>query len=46
MANLSVEIAGIRFPNPVLLAAGPPVRDGRAIIRCAEGGAGELVADR
>ena len=44
MANLSVEIAGIRFPNPVMPAAGPPVRDGRAIVRCAEGGAGGLVS--
>ena len=44
MANLSVEIAGIRFPNPVMPAAGPPVRDGRAILRCAAGGAGGLVS--
>ncbi len=44
MANLSVEIAGIRFPNPIMPAAGPPVRDGRAILRCAAGGAGGLVS--
>lgn len=44
MANLSVEIAGIRFHNPILPAAGPPVRDGRAILRCAAGGAGGLVS--
>ncbi len=44
MANLSVEIAGIRFPNPIMPAAGPPVRDGKAIVRCAEGGAGGLVS--
>ena len=44
MANLSVEIAGIGFPNPVMPAAGPPVRDGRAILRCAAGGAGGLVS--
>ena len=44
MANLSVEVAGIRFPNPIMPAAGPPVRDGRAIVRCAAGGAGGLVS--
>jgi len=44
MANLSVEIAGIRFPNPVMPAAGPPVRTGRQMLRCAEGGAGGLVS--
>ncbi len=41
--DLSVEICGIRFPNPVLTAAGPPVRDGAAILECAAGGAGGLV---
>ncbi len=44
MANLSVEIAGLRFPNPIMPAAGPPVRDGKAILRCAAGGAGGLVS--
>ncbi len=42
--DLSVEICGIRFANPVLPAAGPPVRDGAAILACAAGGAGGLVA--
>ena len=38
MANLSVEVAGIRFPNPIMPAAGPPVRDGRGDrSRCAAG---------
>ena len=44
MADLTVELAGLRFGNPVLPAAGPPGRDGRALLRCAEGGAGGLVA--
>jgi dihydroorotate dehydrogenase subfamily 1 len=44
MADLTVEICGLRFRNPVLPAAGPPVRDGAAILACAEGGAGGLVA--
>jgi dihydroorotate dehydrogenase subfamily 1 len=42
--DLSVEICGIRFRNPVLTAAGPPVRDGAAMLACAQGGAGGLVA--
>jgi dihydroorotate dehydrogenase subfamily 1 len=41
--ELDAEICGIRFPNPVLTAAGPPVRDGSAILACAAGGAGGLV---
>jgi dihydroorotate dehydrogenase subfamily 1 len=41
--DLAVEICGIRFPNPILTAAGPPVRDGAALLACAEGGAGGLV---
>jgi len=44
MANLGVEIAGIHFPNPIMPAAGPPVRDGRAMLRCVAGGAGGLVS--
>jgi dihydroorotate dehydrogenase subfamily 1 len=44
MANLNVEVAGIRFANPVMPAAGPPVRTGQAMLRCAEGGAGGLVS--
>lgn len=43
-ADLTVEICGLRFRNPVLTAAGPPVRDGAALLACAEGGAGGLVA--
>ena len=41
--DLGVEICGIRFPNPILTAAGPPVRDGAALLACAAGGAGGLV---
>jgi dihydroorotate dehydrogenase (NAD+) catalytic subunit len=41
--DLGVEVCGLRFANPVLPAAGPPVRDGAAIVACAEGGAGGLV---
>jgi dihydroorotate dehydrogenase subfamily 1 len=42
--DLSVEVCGLRFANPVLTAAGPPVRDAAAILACAAGGAGGLVA--
>ena len=44
MADLTVEVAGIRFANPVMPAAGPPVRTGEAMLRCAAGGAGGLVS--
>lgn len=44
MADLSVELCGIRLKNPVLPAAGPPGRDGKALLACAAGGAGGLVA--
>ncbi|MDH4334244.1 MAG: nitronate monooxygenase [Chloroflexota bacterium] len=44
MADLSVEVCGLKFRNPILPAAGPPVRDGAAMLACAEGGAGALVA--
>lgn len=43
-ASLGIEVCGLKFRNPVLTAAGPPVGDGRAILACAEGGAGGLVA--
>lgn len=44
MVNVSVEIAGIHFKNPVMNAAGPPGRDGKALREVARGGAGGLVA--
>ncbi len=44
MADLKVEIGGIKFQNPVLPAAGPPVWNGRAMVKCAQGGAGGLVS--
>jgi dihydroorotate dehydrogenase subfamily 1 len=42
--DLAVAVCGLRFANPILTAAGPPVRDGAAILACAAGGAGGLVA--
>ena len=44
MADLTVEMLGMTFKNPVLPAAGPPVWNGEALRRCAEGGAGALVS--
>lgn len=44
MADLSVELCGLHFRNPVLPAAGPPGRDGKALLACAAGGVGGLVA--
>ncbi len=40
---IEVDFCGLTFRNPVLPAAGPPGRDGAALRRCAEGGAGGLV---
>jgi dihydroorotate dehydrogenase subfamily 1 len=44
MADLTLQVCGLRFRNPILPAAGPPVRDGAALLACAAGGAGALVA--
>jgi dihydroorotate dehydrogenase (NAD+) catalytic subunit len=44
MANLSTEIAGLHFANPVIPAAGPPGWNGEAMKACAEGGAGAIVS--
>jgi dihydroorotate dehydrogenase subfamily 1 len=44
MVDISVEIAGIKFRNPVLTAAGPPSRNGQVLVEAARGGAGGLVA--
>lgn len=44
MVDLSVEICGMKFKNPILPAAGPTTRDGETLRKVAEGGAGGLVA--
>src|SRR6056297_2807745 len=43
MANLEVEFAGLRLKNPVMPAAGPPVKDAKAAKRAKDGGAGAIV---
>jgi len=44
MADLKVAVNGIDFPNPVLPAAGPNVRNGRLMRMAARGGAGGIVS--
>jgi dihydroorotate dehydrogenase subfamily 1 len=44
MANLATTVLGLKLRNPILPAAGPNVRDGAALVACAEGGAGGLVS--
>lgn len=43
MADLKVNICGIKFANPILPAAGPPSKDGAMLQAAARGGAGGLV---
>jgi len=43
-ANLKTRFLGLDFRNPVIPAAGPNVRDARALRHCAEGGPGGLLA--
>lgn len=44
MADLTVEICGLKFSNPVIPAAGPNVRDGRLLEEAMRGGAGGLLS--
>jgi len=44
MSDLSVELCGMTFRNPVMPAAGPNGQDGDMLLRAAAGGAGGLVA--
>ena len=43
MADISVRINGIEFPNPVMPAAGPTTKDGAMCQAAAKGGAGAIV---
>lgn len=43
MVDVSVTVAGMTFTNPVLPAAGPPVKDAQAIKEAVAGGAGGIV---
>ncbi|MBM3269563.1 MAG: 4Fe-4S binding protein [Candidatus Sericytochromatia bacterium] len=44
MANLAVDVLGMRFRNPVIPAAGPQVGSGAHLRAAAAGGAGGLLA--
>lgn len=44
MANLTTHLCGLTLAHPIMPAAGPPVRDGKALLACAAGGAAALVA--
>lgn len=44
MADLSVEICGLKWRNPVVPAAGPNVRDGKRVVECVDGGAGAALS--
>ena len=43
MANLNVNILGMKFENPIFTAAGPGAKDGDLCVKAVEGGAGGLV---
>lgn len=43
MAKLRTKFAGLELNNPVMPAAGPPIRDGQMAIEAAKGGAGCIV---
>jgi dihydroorotate dehydrogenase subfamily 1 len=44
VANIAVDLLGLRFQNPIIPAAGPNVGTGDQLRRAAEGGAGGLLA--
>ena len=44
MVDLTTSLCGLTLRNPILPAAGPPGRNGEALLACAEGGAGGLVS--
>lgn len=41
--NLQTEILGMKFKNPILPAAGPPIKDAKAAVKALEGGVGGFV---
>ena len=43
MVDLSIDVNGIRFPNPFVLASGPPGTNGKVIRRSFELGWGGIV---
>ena len=43
MADLTTHLSGLTLAHPIMPGAGPPVRDGKALLACAAGGAAALV---
>ncbi len=43
MADLTTKLFHLELAHPIMPGAGPPVRDGAALLACAEGGASALV---
>ena len=43
MNRLKVKLSGLHLENPVMPAAGPPIRNGEAALAAAQGGAGAIV---
>ncbi|KUO42074.1 MAG: hypothetical protein APU95_03645 [Hadesarchaea archaeon YNP_N21] len=43
MVDISVDFAGVKLANPIILASGGPGWDGEHLKRCAQAGAGALV---
>ena len=41
---MTTDLCGLVLRNPILPAAGPPGRNGQALLACAQGGAGGLVS--
>src|SRR5512138_2856986 len=44
VADLTVEICGLRLRNPVIPAAGPNVRDGARVVEAVQGGCGAALS--
>ncbi len=44
MADLTVEVCGLKFRNPVVPAAGPNVRDGARVAEAVQGGCGAALS--
>jgi len=44
MADLSIDINGVKFPNPFVIGSGPPSTNARVISRCFDEGWGGVVA--
>jgi len=44
MSDLSVQFAGMRFKNPIIVASATPSKDAKYMLHCCESGAGGIIA--